>query len=204
MSDFPALATKLVTSTFGQFQKPLTIHTVAGSKETGTAIDIKQMFKVGKTEDTEFVLVTDVAQWNKSPVAGNIDLVFDGVDIEIVKVDQDPASAAYFIHANSYERITTIIQSVVETPDGQGGFTSAWSTFATVESRVQQMTASETIENGRLNASNMIEFRFRYVAGITEKMRVSVAGEFMPIRSVVDNGLRNEWLDVVAEKGAAS
>ena len=46
MADFKALATKLVTSTFGQYQKPLTICTVYGTAETGTAIDITNNFVV--------------------------------------------------------------------------------------------------------------------------------------------------------------
>ena len=212
MSDFPALATKLVNSTFAQFRKKLQIYTVDGSCENGLGIDITRTYNVGKStgtksvpiEDFNFVIVTDVAQWTKKPDVGNIDVTFDSKDLKIIEVVEDAASAAYFLKCKTYERKTVVIQSVTETADGQGGYTSAWSTFANVEAEANYMEGSEAIDAGRLANNQMIKLRFRYVAGITEKMRVALNGETMPIRSVIDFELRNQWIELAVERLVAS
>jgi SPP1 family predicted phage head-tail adaptor len=206
MADFKALATKLITNTFSEYQKALTICTINGTSETGTAIDITNDFVVeGKLrEDCDFVLATNVDQWSKLFDQGNADLIFNGKSLKILKVQKDAAQAAYFITAKTYERQTIVIQSVVETPDGQGGFTDAWSTFVTVEAEVEYMDGSEAIDAGRLGVHQLIKLVFRYEAGITEKMRVVFNGDNMPIRSVVNVAGRDEWSNLIVERDVAS
>ena len=206
MADFKALATKLITSTFGDYQKVLTITTINGTSEVGTAIDITNNFIVdGKpTEDFDYVLATNVDQWNKLFDQGNADLVFQGNDLKILKVEKDAAEAAYFITAKTYDRKTVIIQSVAETADGQGGFTSVWSTFLTVQAEIDYMDGSEAMDAGRLGISQMIKLTFRYEAGITEKMRVVYNGDNMPIKSIVDVDGDNKWINLIVERDVAS
>ena len=203
MADFKALATKLITSTFNQYQKELSICTINGSKETGTAIDITKSFEVNKSEDFDYLLATNVDQWIKPFDAGNADLVFDRKELKIIAIEQDPAAAAYFIKAKTYERQTVVIESVTETPTGSGGYTDAWATVATVQAEIEYMNGNEAIDSGRLNASQFIKMVFRYESGINEKMRVLFNGEYMPIRSIDNIGGRNEWLHLTVEKGAA-
>ena len=206
MADFKALATKLITNTFGQYQKPLTICTVYGTTETGTAIDITNNFVVdGKpSEDFDYVLATNVDQWNKSFDLGNADLIFQNKDLKILKVEKDAAEAAYFITAKTYDRKSIVIQSVAETPDGQGGFTSVWSTFATVQAEIDYMDGSEAMDAGRLGISQMIKLTFRYESGITEKMRAVYNGDNMPIKSVVNVDGDNNWINLIVERDVAS
>jgi len=203
MSDFKALATKFVHKTFAQFAKPLSIFTAGGSCENGTGIDITNSFSVDQTEDFELVIVTDVAQWTKKPDVGNIDVVFNRTNLKIVKIDEDPAQAAYFIHAKTYLRKAITIQEKTLTPDGQGGFTEVWSVFASVEAEVERAEASEANESGRLNNTQDLKFVFRYTDGITSDMRILYDSRVMPIRSVINYGDRDQWLEVVAEQGAA-
>lgn len=206
MADFKALANKLITNTFGAFQKPLTICTINGTTQVGTAIDITNNFVVeGKPkEDFDYVLATNVDQWDKLFNQGNADLIFQQKDLKILKVEMDAAEAAYFITAKTYERQEIIIESVAETPDGQGGFTSVWSTFATVQAEVEYMDGSEAIDAGRLGISQIIKLVFRHEAGITEKMRAVFNGDNLPIRSVVNPGGRDEWLNLIVERDVAS
>lgn len=212
MADFKALANKLITKTFSEFQKVLSICTIDGSKETGTAIDVMNNFVIdvaqtdgsSKQEDFDYMLVTNVDQWKKPFDAGNADLVFDGKNLKIIKIERDAANAAYFISAKTYERQTVIIQSVVETADGSGGFTSVWSTFATVEAEIEYKDGAESMQDGRLSVNQVIQMVFRYEANINEKMRVVFGGDNMPIRSVVDTGGRNEWITLLVERAVAS
>lgn len=206
MADFKALATKLITNTFGAYQKPLTICTVYGTAETGTAIDITNNFVVdGKpSEDFDYVLATNVDQWNKLFDQSNADLIFQNKDLKILKVEKDAAEAAYFITAKTYDRKTVIIESVAETADGQGGFTSVWSTFATVQAEIDYMDGSEAMEAGRLGISQMIKMTFRYQAGITEKMRVVYNSDNMPIKSIVDVDGDNIWINIIVERDVAT
>jgi SPP1 family predicted phage head-tail adaptor len=204
MANFKALATRLVHQTFGAYAKTLSIQTVDGSCENGTAIDITNRFAVDGSEDYDFVLVTDVNQWVKEPDAGNIDLVFDRTQLKIVSIDKDAAQAAYFIKCKTYTRKAVVLQVLALTPDGSGGYSEAWSTHTNIEAEVTYMDASEAIQSGRVETGQLVKFYFRYVAGITEKMRVSFNGEYLPIRSVNDIDAANEWVEIIAERVKAS
>ena len=206
MADFKALATKLITSTFSEYQKDLTICTINGTAQKGTAIDVTNNFIVeGKPEeDFDYVLATNVNQWDKLFNQGNADLIFNKIELKILKVEMDAAEAAYFITCKTYERQSVIIQSTVEAEDGQGGFTDTWSTFLTVQAEIEYMDGSEAMDAGRLGVNQLIKMVFRYEANITEKMRVVFNGDDMPIRSVVNPGGRNEWVNLIVERDVAS
>jgi len=204
MADFKALATKLVTNIFGQYQKPLSIITIAGSCENGFAIDVTHRFELDGSEDTEFVLLTNTQQWFKDPTVGNIDVLFDRVPLKITRVDKDPAQAAYFIYAKTYVRKDVTLEVVALTPDGAGGYSEAWTAHTNIEAEVSYMDASEAIAAGRVETGQMVKFYFRYVAGITEKMRVSFDGEYLPIRSINNFDAANEWIEIIAERKKAA
>ena len=205
MADFKALANKLITKTFGQYQKDLTVATVNGSCQKGTAIDITNNFIVADgAEDFDFVLATNVDQWSKEFDQGNADLIFNRKDLKILKVEKDPAQAAYIITAKTYNRQEVIIQSLIETPDDQGGFTDAWSTFATVQAEVEYMDGSEAIESGRLGVNQLVKLLFRYQSGIDERMRVVFNGDNLPIRSFINVDGRSEWINLIIERDVAS
>ena len=204
MSTFKNLATKLVTDTFGEYQKTLSIGTVEGSCENGTAIDLENNFIVDGDENTEFRLVTNVDQWVKNPTAGYIDCVFNRVPVKILKVEKDAAEAAYFITCKTYVRKSISIESLTSTSDGQGGFTESWSEHVAVESEVTYMDSSEAMQAGRVETGQMIKFYFRYKPGVTESMRVSFNGEYLPIRSINNIHDANDWIELMCEREKAS
>lgn len=204
MNRFKSLATRLVKSTFVEFEKPLSIVTVGGSCENGTAIDIENNFIVDGDEDTELRLVTNVDQWVKDPTAGNIDCVFNRVPVKILKVKKDAAEAAYVITCKTYVRKTVLLEVLTLTPDGVGGYSESWATHSSIEAEVSYSDASEAVESGRVNTSQAVKFYFRYVAGMTEKMRVSFNGEYLPIRSINNIDAADEWVEIVCERIKAS
>jgi len=204
MNTFKKLATKLVAGTFGQYQKPFSIITVNGSCENGTAIDLENNFIVNGDEDTELRLVTNVDQWVKDPTAGNIDCVFNRIPVKIMKVEKDAAEAAYFLDCKTYVRKSASIEVITLTPDDAGGFTESWAEHAAIEAEVTNMDASEAIQAGRVETGQMLKFYFRYAVGITEKMRVSYNGEYLPIRSINNIDEADEWIELICERKKAS
>jgi len=110
---FSKLATKLVTGTFGAFQKTLVMRTpvlpiAVGSDptytdETGTAIkmalDLK-LFEGQKVGIDDFMLVTNAAQWTTDPETSNTEFTFDGKALAGISIKKDADNAAYFIKAH--------------------------------------------------------------------------------------------------------
>ena len=204
MSDFPGLASKFLSKTFVKFAKPLSIFTVGGSCENGTAIDITKSFTVDGAEDFDYVLVTDVNQWVKKPDVGNIDLIFNRTNLKIVKIDEDAAQAAYFIHCKTYERQAVTIQALTATPDGRGGFSEAWGTHVAVEAEITYLDGKEALKHGRLANNQLVKMKFRFTPGITEDMRAVFDGDNMPIRSITNFKYRSQWIEIIVERDVAS
>ena len=106
---FKKLANKFMNDTFSAFSKSLTMRTsdavVFGSDQTytnevGTAtplsLDFSQ-FDSQLIEAGDFLLFTNASQWTTDPKLDNVDLIFDGVNLQILLVEKDADDAAYFI-----------------------------------------------------------------------------------------------------------
>lgn len=107
---FKKLATKLVTDTFGGFQKTLVMRTPVYptplnsdptyTEETGKAIPLSLDFKMFESQMIEigdFQLVTNASQWTTDPDINGLELVFDGKTLTVIQVEKDADNAAYFI-----------------------------------------------------------------------------------------------------------
>ena len=98
-------------------------------------------------------------------------------------------------------RVSIDIVELVETPDGQGGFTVAPSTLATVNAFAFPMTGQEKIDAGRLASVQMFKFMFKPVTGLTTKMKIIYNSEDYQIRSTDDIAEAGVWLKVAGELG---
>ena len=99
---------------------------------------------------------------------------------------------------------TFIIESQVKTPDGQGGFTVVWSTFATITGFVSPTTTKDKIVDDRIKSEDIKKFQFEYVSGIDSSMRILYEGDLYnisPPKSVVDSDI---WLIIVGFRGDAT
>ena len=106
---FKTLANRFITDTFAAFSKSMTMRTsdavVFGSDQTytsevGTAIPLSldfSLFNGQLVEAGDFLLFTNASQWTTNPEADNIDLIFDGVNLQILLVEKDPDDAAFFL-----------------------------------------------------------------------------------------------------------
>lgn len=106
---FQAIADKFINTTFAAFKKTLVMRTadapIFGSaqtytSETGTGIALSLDFSAFNNqliEQGDFLIFTNASQWTTDPRADNIDLVFDGVTLQIILVQKDADDAAYFL-----------------------------------------------------------------------------------------------------------
>ena len=97
-----------------------------------------------------------------------------------------------------------IIQQLTETPDGQGGFTATWSTFASVTGFVKTVTAKEAQLDDHIHSEYLKKFSFEYISGINNDMRILYGGDYYNIRSSVSIADSTIWIDIVADKNTAT
>lgn len=99
---------------------------------------------------------------------------------------------------------TFVIQSLTRTPDGQGGFTSAWTNTHTVTGFVFPEPMGEKEFDTYLKTDTMKVFLFPYIAGLENTMRISYQSKLYNIRkieSVVDVDV---WIKIHAEERVAT
>jgi len=104
-----------------------------------------------------------------------------------------------------FAKTINIIEEV-ETPDGQGGTSTARVTFASaVKCFIFPMSGKENVEAGGLYSDQMFKFSMEPVTGLTEKMIIvytnnnSITNDYKiePFKNLVE---ANVWIDVIAEK----
>ena len=112
--------------------------------------------------------------------------------------------ASLFVN-NTFNDFTKsyVFEKHVETSDGQGGFTVAWSTHATVTSFVKTANANEIILDAHIKTKDIKKFSFEYVAGIKTDMRILYDGDYYNIHSVQSIQDSTIWIDVLASKAVA-
>lgn len=67
-----------------------------------------------------------------------------------------------------------VIEQPVSTPDGQGGFTTVWTTFATVWGEVKTSSRSERWFSDQVQPVGSHKIVIRWTAGLVETMRVKL------------------------------
>tara|TARA_R110000823_G_scaffold199275_1_gene330390 strand:- start:105 stop:443 length:339 start_codon:yes stop_codon:yes gene_type:complete len=100
-------------------------------------------------------------------------------------------------------RKSIVIQSVAGTTDSGGGRGVTWSTYKTVFAHVKQQSASEKYTQGVIDEKGLYVFTMRYVAGVTNKHRISYNSKFFNITSVINLDERDKYLVVKATEGVA-
>ncbi len=106
---FQTLANQFMDDTFAAFKKSLTMRTADApvfgapqtySSEVGEAIPLSldfSMFDSQMIEAGDFLLFTNASQWTTDPKLDNVDLIFDGVKLQIILVEKDADDAAFFL-----------------------------------------------------------------------------------------------------------
>ena len=88
------------------------------------------------------------------------------------------------------ERVT--IQQAAESRNALGETVQSWGTFAERWASVEGVTAREALAAGQLEVSITHRVRLRYVAGLTQQMRLIWRGRTLEIVSLLEHNNRSE------------
>ena len=99
---------------------------------------------------------------------------------------------------------TYTFESLAKTSDGQGGFTVAWSTFATVTGFVKIDSGREGELDDHIKSEYSRKFSFEFVTGLQNDMRILYNGDYYNIRSINSVQDSTIWIDVMGDKDIAS
>lgn len=96
------------------------------------------------------------------------------------------------------KRVT--LQHQTKVADGMGGFTVTWTEAATVWAAIWPVSADETIQAGQaaMTVTHRIRIRFRSV--LKASWRVSWAGRYFNIVSIIDPSSAHQWLDILCRE----
>lgn len=92
------------------------------------------------------------------------------------------------------------LQTLTETSDLAGGFTSEWATTATLWAEAKPLRGAEIFMSEKIIASNDYIFTIRYFQGITTKMRIRFKSRLFNIRSIINPMENGEMLEIYAEE----
>jgi len=95
-------------------------------------------------------------------------------------------------------------ESLTETSDGQGGYTTTWITFASVTGFVKVTSGKELILDEHINSEYLRKFSFEYVAGLENNMRILYEGDYYNIHKIQSVQDSTIWIDVIASKSVAT
>ena len=98
-------------------------------------------------------------------------------------------------------RHQVVIQQPTETQDSQGQPVKSWGTFATVHANVLPLKGREYFNAQQINAETTTKFVIRYLAGITEKMRISYDSKLYNIQGIVNVGERDRIIELMCGEG---
>ena len=91
------------------------------------------------------------------------------------------------------------------TADTGGGTTRVWANLASNPrswAAVKSLRVSEKIDNGRMNATYLVEFRIRWRSDLTEADRIVWQSERYAIKGIRRGGFRNQFTLIEAERGS--
>ena len=104
------------------------------------------------------------------------------------------------------------LQRLVRTPDGAGGGSKAWTTFATVSAEPRPLTGNQRLQAEQLQSTVVTRLVIRFrpspsnpeMPFVSAKDRVLYKGVAQNIKAVIDIEERRRWLELDLESGVAA
>jgi SPP1 family predicted phage head-tail adaptor len=97
-------------------------------------------------------------------------------------------------------RFKVTIQEATEVRDTFGEPIQTWGTYRTVWASIDPLTGGERFHAQQVDPSVDYRIRFRYVPGVTAKMRILYGSRVFEIQSVIDAGERTRWLECLCRE----
>ena len=95
-----------------------------------------------------------------------------------------------------------VLQYTTRTADGMGGFTVAWVDAATVWAAIWPVSAAETIQASQATMTITHRIRIRHRAVLKAGWRISYAGRYFNVVSIIDPNMAHRWLDLMCKEAA--
>jgi len=105
-------------------------------------------------------------------------------------------SCVDFLPAKLNRRVE--LQAVTQTPDGQGGFTEAWVTAATLWAAIDPVKGYERYQAHQVQTPVSHKVTIRYRSGVTTKKRFLFGSRVFEIKEVLNQNEANEFLVIRA------
>lgn len=94
-----------------------------------------------------------------------------------------------------------VIEGKTQAQNSYGEPVATWSTYHTAFAQVQKAGGKEGEEASRITATNMVRFKIRFFAGITEDMRVLYNGNYYDIIEIQELDREGLWLKASRKYG---
>tara|TARA_R110000772_G_scaffold9722_1_gene31772 strand:- start:5230 stop:5616 length:387 start_codon:yes stop_codon:yes gene_type:complete len=96
-----------------------------------------------------------------------------------------------------------VIQSLIRASDGQGGYTTTWTDFASTRCFVTKSAGGEVVEKTgdatKIDQDDVFLFEFEFIDNITDEMRIVYDGDNYNIKSGTAVQEVDIWLKLEAE-----
>jgi len=96
------------------------------------------------------------------------------------------------------------IQAVTETPDGMGGFSEVWTTFATVWADIRPVKAEEKFYSQQLQAKTSHKITIRTLDTVTEKSRIVYNSRIFEIKGIMRDLEESRYMLLECKEGVGT
>jgi SPP1 family predicted phage head-tail adaptor len=93
-------------------------------------------------------------------------------------------------------RHRVMLEQVTRTADGQGGWTEAWGTLATVWAGVEPLRGVERYEAQKINAKISHKVVIRALTGVTAAQRVKFGDRYLTVEGVININEKNQTMEM--------
>jgi len=94
------------------------------------------------------------------------------------------------------------LQSKLLTPDGGGGFSESWETYATIWASLETGRGLQSLQAGRLESHVSHRIAIRRRDDVSPNHRLRLGARVLAIRAIEDAGPQARWITLVCEEGA--
>ena len=92
------------------------------------------------------------------------------------------------------------LETNVGTTNTFGAITDTWSLWTTLWASVEPLSGRELLQAQQMQADITHRVRFRYVSGVTAKMRVAYGSRYFNILSVINDQERNREIVLMCKE----
>lgn len=96
------------------------------------------------------------------------------------------------------------LQAEQSTPDGSGGLTTEWHTFATVRAHIKALSGAQRLQAERLESVVRYRAVIRFRDDVFANVRVLYNGRAYNVQAVWDIEERRQWLELDLAQGVAT